>query len=200
MAVIFISSDDLANYIGRTVETDKAGIALDSACDILRKEAGQNYDYVEDDTALVWANGLSGALLLPEMPVYSVSSVTKVGLSGGSDTDLVVDDNYIFDEEMGAVFALDPANPFSKGRYSLTYTHGYVVDSGAPGLPANVQEYPSSLRMLALQLASRIYDQGLVLQETVGSYVAIYSAREAIVLTEREKSQLERAVGVGRRR
>lgn len=202
MALPFISTTDLDNYLGRTIDPDKGAIAVDSACDLLCKVSAQSLYFVADDVVALDSDGTE-ILLLPEMPVYSVSSVSqRVDEDPLNDIVLVDRYDYWFDEEEGAIVTSKIGSKFLPGRqlYSVTYSHGYVSDSAGPGLPANVQEWPSALRMLALQVASRIYDQQLVQQETVGSYVSIYSAREAPVLTDRERSLLARIVDVGRRR
>lgn len=196
MSLPFISNTDLENYLGLTTDVDKAAIAADSACDIIRKTLDQALDFVADDEVLLDSEGLD-YLLLPELPVYSVSSLTG---PGGSE--LVQGTAFVLDRESGSLRTKNLTSRFLKGRqiYTAVYTHGYVSDADAPGLPADAIEWPSSLRMVALQLASRIYDQGIVSSESVGGVSMSYAAAESMVLTDRERSLLERAVGVGRRR
>ena len=196
MPVPFISATDLENYLGRAPDTDKAAIAVDSACDILCKASNQKLYYTASDTVTLDSDG-TDVILLPEMPAYTPTAVV-----GPASIAMVSGTDYYFDQEMGAITTLKSDRYFLPGRklYTVTYSHGYVSDDSVPGLPAGVLEWPSALRMLALQVASRLMDQGLVQQETVGSYVAIYSAREGNVLTDRERSLLARIVDVGRRR
>lgn len=136
-------------------------------------------------------------LLLPEMPVYSVASVVGPGSYA-----LVLGTDYVLDKESGTLRTKTLTSRFLKGRqiYTVTYTHGYVSDDSVPGLPSDVIEWPSALRMVTLQLASRIYDQGIVSSESVGGVSMSYATAEAPVLTDRERSLLEKSVGVGRRR
>lgn len=196
MSLPFISNADLENYLGLTTDVDKAAIAADTACDVIRKTLDQNMDFVADDEVVLDSEGLD-FLLLPEMPVYSVTSLTG---PGGSE--LTQGTTFVLDKESGSLRTKNFGSKFLKGRqiYTAVYTHGYVSDAAAPGLPADVVEWPSSMRMVALQLASRIYDQGIVSSESVGGVSMSYAAPESIVLTDRERSMLERAVGVGRRR
>lgn len=194
MPVTFITAEDIATYMQRELDEDKASLIAEMACDELRFASGQDLDYVEDDVVRLSGNG-TYELLLPQLPVWSVSEV--LGVDGVA---LTPDDDYYVDLEMGTICTPSYATVFSrgKGNYTVTYTHGWG-EFEEESLP-DVQVYPKALKMLALQLAYRMYDQGLVQQETVGSYVAIYSAREANTITDREKSLLERIVGVGRTR
>lgn len=191
----FIAVSDLVFYLGRAVEADKAAFAVTSACAVVRQQIGQDLDYVEDDSVLLSGEG-GPSLLLPEMPVYSVTSVTD------SDDYLLVDDtDYVVDLREGLIRAKSTTTFFTRGRhnYTVVYTHGYVDDDSVSGLPADVQEWPYAIKLVALHLAARIYDQGLVKTETVGAYTSSYSSDEAPVLTNREISLLELAIGVGRR-
>lgn len=196
MGTPFISITDLENYMGRSPLPDKAKIALDAACDEVRKVAEQDLDFVADDEVLLGSDG-GETMLLPEMPVYAVESV-----EGPSGNVLVPGTDYVLDRETGALQTKKIGLKFLKGRqnYTVVYTHGYVSDSSVEGLPSDVQEWPSALRIVALQLAVRIYDQQLVKEETVGGYSATYSSDEAIVLTDRERDLVEKTIGVGRRR
>lgn len=199
MADLFISATDLTEYLGRSVDPDKAAIAIDSACDVIRKESNQELNYVADDSVVLDGDG-TDVLLLPEMPAYAAVSVT-FDKSGDAEYVMVENTDWAFDKEMGAITTLNRDYKFLNGRklYTVVYSHGYVATPPDPN-PLGIKDWPSALRMLALQVAARIYDQQLVQQETVGSYVSIYSAREAPVLTDRERSLLARIADVGRRR
>lgn len=192
----FITRGELQIMLGYDLEDDKADIAVHAACDAIRQTVGQSLNFVEDDVAVLDSDGMD-TLLLPELPVYSVTSL--VGPGGSALTEGT---NFVLDTEAGLLQTKSLTSKFLKGRqiYTVTYSHGYVQDSSAAGLPSGVLEWPYSLKLLALQLASRIYDQGIVSSESVGGVSMSYAAPEAIVLTDRERSLLEKAVGVGRRR
>lgn len=206
MAIPFISSTDLENYLGYTVDPDKALIALDASCDNIRKTVEQDLDFVADDEVTLDGTG-QDYLLLPEMPIYSVSSVIQHH-PFSSDIALAEGTDWVLDKEDGTLKSAflsvytSPRSQFTLGRqnYTVTYSHGYVTDSSVPGLPADVQEWPSSLRLVALQLATRIYEQGIVASETVGSVSASYSVVEGILVSAGERDILEKVVGIGRRR
>lgn len=195
MSAPFISSEDLSDYLGYEVDPDKAAISVDTACDVVRKTVEQDLSYAAGDEVLLDSEG-TDTLLLPESPVYSVSSVVVGGVT------LTAGTHYVLDREQGSIRTKSYGQVFLKGRqvYTVVYTHGYVSDDSEIGLPADVQTWPSAIRMVALQLATRIYDQGIVSQETVGGVSMSYATPEAIVLTARERSLLEKSAGVGRRR
>lgn len=165
MASPFISRVDLGDYLGRDLTDDARALqAIDSACDMIRSATGQRIDRVENETILLDGNG-TDTILLPELPVVSVSSV------------LVADQPYTW-----WVLTSEGVLRTKNGRWwlpgrgivAVTYTHGY-------------DEVPADLRMLALTLAARIYEQQLVKQESVGGYTATYSAEESLGFSKRER-------------
>lgn len=201
MSVAFISKTDLAAYLQRDatlLDDVLVGIALDSACQGIRDVVEQDLDYVANDVVYLDSDGESDILLLPQLPVHKVTEVMRVRdsyiLTEGTE--------YVVDTAMGAICTpwLYPGTrvPFLPGRkaYKVTYSHGFA--SVEPGGETTVPLWPSSLRIVALTVAARIYDQGLVSQETVGVIQTIYSATEAAVLTNKERNLVEHIVGVGR--
>lgn len=180
----FIDVAGLSAYLQRDLDADLAAIAVDSACDVLKSEANQSWDLVANDEVVLDCDG-GDTLLLPELPVTSVASLAVSG------TPLTEGTHYVVDKEEGILRTKSVNQNFLKGRqiYTAVYTHGYTEG-----------EYPKTLTLLAYHLAARIYDQGIVSSESVGSVSMSYATPESIVLTTREKNLLERAVGVGRRR
>lgn len=177
----FLSAADLTAYRKGPVEDDLAAIALDSACQIVRDHVSQAVDAVVDDTVVLDSEG-TDTLLLPELPVTAVTSVAgplAAPLNEGTD--------YFVDLEAGALRTRRGLH-FLPGRalYTVVYSHGWTT-------------VPSSVRVVALNLAARIYDQQLVRQESVGGYQAVYAAEEAITLTRGERAILAKH-DPGRRR
>lgn len=189
----FISQIDLETYLGAALDDDRSAIAVDSACQILRDAAGQQIDFVADDVVLLDSDG-GDTLLLPELPVVSISSVT-----GPGGFALVDGIDYVFDKETSALVTKARGARFLRGRqvYAVTYSHGFVTVADTP---AGAVAYPSSLRALALTLAARIYDQQLASSESVGGSSITYSVPEALSLSPQEQEILRKVIGVGRRR
>jgi hypothetical protein len=165
MPAPFISRSDLAVKMGLAddalEDSEKALQAVDAACDWIRDLTGQEFNRSEDDTILMDGTGRD-ALLLPQLPVESVASVTVAGEEEWMGYSYELHDSGVlmrtweaFDITVAASSAIWP-----KGRNNVevTYTHGYSDD-----------EFPRSVRMLALERAERIYkgSSGVVF-ETLG--------------------------------
>lgn len=164
----YIDRSDLGAYLRRDLtDDDLALIAIDSACTMIRNLASQRLDLVEDETILTNGEG-TDVILLPELPIVSVSSVER--------DDVEVDsDDYLVAGKSGRLVKKSGVWRSGKGNYSVTYTHGF-------------SEIPSDLRVVTLQLAARIYDQGLAKAEQVGNYQITYAAPEPMGLSPRELS------------
>lgn len=80
----------LTAFPGTTDGTANAQIqaALDSACSEIRKYCSQTFDLIEGDTLVLHGTGRS-TLLLPELPVVAVNTVT---IDDGLTTELAITD------------------------------------------------------------------------------------------------------------
>lgn len=163
----FISRGDLGNYLRRDLSTDAAAlIAIDAASQMVRSATEQVLTAVADDEITVDGEGRD-VILLPELPVTEVSSFVY-------DEDEIAEDDYWVDLARGAIYSRNGNWLRGRGLYTIIYSHGF-------------EEVPTDLRILALTLAARIYDQQLVKQESVGGYQAIYGAEESLGFSRREK-------------
>ncbi len=209
MADPFITTIDLGAYLRRDVEGELiAEIACEAACDFLRDMTGQQLDGVVDDTAEVAVERGNQVVLLPQIPVVAVDSVGIVNARTGAVTPLdVTKGDYLVDFVNGTLVM--PFQAVGPVRYRVVYSHGFgapreFVTSGSGGLlwtdpvegsgsgedVVTFPVFPGTLRMLALQAAARIYDQGLVKQESTGGYQAIYSASDTLGFTRNEMNLL----------
>lgn len=168
MAVPFVSAADLEDYRKTAVDPDLAAIALDSACQLVRDQLGQVVDAVVDETVFLDSPG-TDTLLLPQLPVTAVASLKLAGVV------LVAGTDYLVDKELGVLRTKQLGYRFLPGRqiYEVKYSHGWTT-------------VPASVRIIALTVAARIYDQGIVRQESVGGYQAVYSVAESATLTDKE--------------
>jgi len=167
----FISVAELGDYLGQDLTDDEAAaIAVAGASDICRTIAEQRFDYVTDEIIELDGSG-TDALLLPELPVESVSAV-------------------LIDEESvngwvlaaaGRLGTLYRRSRWPRGRQNVavTYTHGYPPE-----------EFPEDVRMVALTIASRLFNQrGPVEFESIGAYSVRYATQ-----TQAPASALEMAI------
>lgn len=172
----FISSSDLSEYLERDLDEDKALIAVDSACDIVRGYMEIPVNVQEDEEITIDGSG-TDALVLPSRPVVEVSSVALEGDA------LVADEDYKVDLEKGMIYLLGSCRGWRRGRlnYEVTYSHGWEPD-----------DIPRRIRMVALNVAARIYDQGIVQQESVGGYQVVYGTGDAVGLSANEMRILDK--------
>jgi hypothetical protein len=163
----FITTSDIVSYIGRGGTADAAMVmAADSACAIVRDYTGQEFNRGTSSVALDGTD--TDALLLPQLPVNSVSSVT---VGGAAVTDYVLADH-------GVLFrgtAGGATWPSGRQNIRLTVDHGYEI-----------AEIPRSVRRIALEVAARTVVQGPLMEEYVGTVRAKYAAASTeLTATER---------------
>lgn len=207
MAGPFITRQDLTDYLGRDVTADNGALfAVESACEIVKITAEQNFDQVIGDVAILDGTG-TDCLLLPEMPVQHAGTVVVDGR--GTVTDYVLGDNgrllrkcpvngtagwwltdwgwwggpYIgpplgYQYQSVNYLPRTPVWPMGRQNVQVTYDHGGTA-------------VPQPARAVALALAARIVVQGVTVAETVGSSSVRY-AGPAMDLTKGELAILRR--------
>lgn len=186
----FVNIDDLYVYLRLPplgAGTDPlATIALDSACNAVRDFLNLSINVVTDDTIIIDTDG-SDRLMLPEAPVIALSGLSTLTTSTDFTTTAYDINTYVVDTEAGLVIFRGSFFPDRNAAVQLTYTHGFT----------NV---PAGIRIVALTLAARIYDQGLAKAETIGNTRLVYSHDESLGLSDREKSAIVkyRRLGVPR--
>jgi hypothetical protein len=182
--VLFTSTDafvTIADYEAafNTVITGDAGLtakvqfALDSACAEIRQALGnQTLTYVTDDVIELDGTGRT-ALLLPQLPVVHINSVT---IDKGLATELAVTDWVL---GLGGVLRrkgtqLDPTAwytrrppkvwPWGFGNITVDYDHGYDAYESEP--------FPKDLINVALQVARSTVSSlpAGITSETIGGY------------------------------
>jgi hypothetical protein len=156
----FITVQDLSDRLGRDVTADPgATSAVDAACQICRTIAEQEFNA---GTALAALDGTgTDALLLPQRPVGTISSVT---VNGGTVTDWALSEaGVLFRGTAGARRSSLPTWPRGRQNVQVTYSHGYGTL-----VPADVRE-------VALNVAMRALVQQMASAETVGDVTITYS-------------------------
>jgi hypothetical protein len=156
----FIAPQDLVDHLGRGTITDPGALlATDAACDSWRDIAGQTFN---QSTSTVTLDGTGrDALLLPELPVTSAGTVT---VAGGTITD------YVLNTRLGILIRkssgtdVDYTNacrtltwPEGRQNITVTYQHGYAD-----------ADLPRSIRVVALEIAARLWQQTIVIEESNG--------------------------------
>jgi hypothetical protein len=200
----FISFDDLQAVTTETLTgTDLlVAIALDSACQMVRDETHRTINLVRDDIELHDGSGRE-VLVLRQMPLIEVTSVYE------DDVLLVEGDDYVVGT-YGKLYRRSPWFPFSwsRGRQNIevTYDHGWAVSEDevvetSEGI--EVDRVPASIRMVALEAASRVIRAPSlaavasgITGESLGaySYTASLGAMSAVIaagLSEEERVSLK---------
>lgn len=173
-----------------------ARLALAAATSMIQDYTDQLIAYVEDETVILDGSG-NNTMLLPELPVTSVSLViqdsdtsfpkTLLDQSNGSNAEYTFvggrkgmlirrKGRFVsYGDDQTAQYGCWPGR---RQSVTVTYTHGYPV-------------IPAELQLLCVTVASRAWAQDGATQETVGTYIAQYAGQPG-VLTEAEMKMLGR--------
>lgn len=173
-ASTFITVDDLAAYMSPRAPRDLsedllAELAVEGACALIRTLTEQDLDLVVDDSAVFSGRGTSWHLLLPQLPVVEIDEVR-------------IDDETVLDWELrrgGVLRSTDAKWPEGNANIEVDYSHGFAV-------------IPTELRLLALAIAARSYQQGIARQETTGGSSVTWSTPSSLDLSSGEKTIISR--------
>jgi hypothetical protein len=166
----FVTVDQYATATQQTITPDSAledaiEFALDAACDEIRNRTCQTLDAVEGDVITLDGTDRQ-ALLLPELPVTAVNSVT---IDKDLTTELDVTD-YVLG--FGGILRRRKGWPWGYGNITVDYDHGY-------------ETIPADLVNVAIQAARSgitIAPGGLT-SETIGGYSYTRDATVATITT-----------------
>ncbi len=133
----------------------RATAALDAVCASIRRYCSQRFDYVESDVITVSGTGKQ-ALLLPELPVVAVNSVT---INKDETSELAVTDYRLLDPDAGLLWRPTAVWPWGGVNITVDYDHGYA-DIPADLIEVAVHLAHESVTAIPSQLRS----------ETIGGY------------------------------
>lgn len=184
----FIDTEDLNLYLRKASTGNLGVIAVDSACQIVRDYIKQQVNYVEDDEILVSGDG-TDCLFLPELPVWDVLSVHESDEDGANETELDGGPDFVLGDG-GLLWRRGGDWPDGKMNIRVTYTHGWSPTP--PGSGDDFEAVPPTLRMIALQVAARIYEQGLSSSLQVDEFTEEFLSDTGAALNASEKATLDR--------
>jgi hypothetical protein len=181
----FVSTTDLSNQLGRDVTTDPGALfAVEAACDVCRDVADQDFTAGTDTISLDGSG--SDVLILSQRPVTGAGTIlvdgmpetafqfTAAGLllrgSAGAGFGGFAGFGWF-----GGLGSWRPVWPRGRQNVTITYDHGYQTD-----------EIPLALRLVALQIASRVVVQGPAMAETIGAV----NVRYAVSAGDLDKNEL----------
>jgi hypothetical protein len=156
--VSYVTLADYEAWVGPiadAADVNRATVSLDAACDTVRQYICQTIDLVEDDVIEVTGSG-THVILLPELPVGSVSSV--------QDEDAEEVDDWVL-QDSGRLW-LDTGWRHNH-LYSVTYSHGWAAE-----------EVPSDIKITTYRMAGFYAREALgqaVSTESIGGYSVGYT-------------------------
>lgn len=163
MSTPFISTGDLAAYVKESsLDSELAIIATDAACSSVRAFVHQNVELTTATDA--WVDGTGTArVLLPHFPLTSISALSVYADRTDTSPEVLVENtDYVLNYGSGVLDRID-GGTFDQGEQNVKATYVY----GASTVPADI-------RLVALQVAARIYETGIVKNEYVGGVSATY--------------------------
>lgn len=187
--------DDFATYVGRplaNLDADRVDQYLGLASALVRDELGQMLERLDGDVMVVTPRA-GAVLLLPELPVWSVTWVEQArtlnvwtGLVEGVDYTLELGR----DGREGIVRSTSLHGWPRRWPLRITYDHGYTIPGGT-GSSADT-DLPDGLKLIVLKVAARGYSNPSGhAQETIGSYSYTDRADAAgLVLSTGDKDAL----------
>lgn len=184
--------EGLANFRGlAAVPTGSEAtyeLALTLALGMAQDETDQRLEYVVEDVATIVGSG-GPTLLLPELPVVAVDSVTVVDTPGDDAVELVETDDWTLaagdDGRFGVLYRNGGSRwPKAPGLVTVTYAHGY----GGAG-----PEVPAGLLGVIYKLAARgVANPDGLAQQTVGRWSGTYGSAAGFAFTAADKLALAR--------
>lgn len=165
---LFVDVSEYLDYFGLDeADTGRALVDLDAACDRIRAYLNQRIDAVDDEVVTLRGND-TRALLLPELPVTSVTSVVLDATTLNSAETLTPGTGYTIDSA-GVLWRSAPYWWLQGATYTVTYSHGYTAAT-----------IPAILKVAAFRLAKlgSASSGGAVSSETVGPFSVSYSSSE----------------------
>jgi hypothetical protein len=151
---MFASVDDLADYLQTEFDEDdrvRATRLLESASSVIQRHARQTITLATSTVTLLPTG--TNLLMLPELPVIDVTSITD----GGSTVD---PDSYLATSS-GLLYAMPPTTKW-KNVVVVTYDHGY-------------DPIPDDIAAVIIDMSARAWNNPRgVLSEQIGTYSARY--------------------------
>lgn len=152
-ALSFATPTDLNNFLGATLDTDRAQQVLNQATALIQGWCRQNLFAVSNDVVTVDPYD-TGQCFLPELPVTAVTQVQY--LDCRTNTWTTLDPSFYRWNSRGKVYLTQTPDfwPWQYDTIQVTYSHGYST-------------IPADLQGVCLQIAARLFSnpydaQGLV--------------------------------------
>lgn len=200
MSTPWITSEELAGHTGSEIAFNPvAALYMEAACDCIRLYIDQQVDFQEDETIVVSGTGTT-TLLLPEMPIVEITSITK------DDDDDPVDPTTYQRQGRSQIHLIDGCVWLPSSRYTIVYSHGWALTAEDVDAGEGILRVPAALRLRALEVAATALVSGTtgvggVKAEAIGRYsyeMAPESSSGVYVgLTSEQEAELQRFMQEG---
>lgn len=162
----FFTLYELSSVLQQDLDTSTAEDLAALASDVVRDEIGQTITAVAGDVVTVYGDS-SELLMLPQLPVTTVSAVSVAGLA-------LTSAEFLWHERGQLYWVVTPGTSEVSPIWhvwqaavpvTITYDHGYAT-------------IPNTVKSVALEVAMTLYSNPMqVISETVASYSVSYAAR-----------------------
>lgn len=171
------SPSELGAYLHIEIDSEDvaANLALDAATSVIEDYIGQRILSPEAPEEIRINGTGDRLLLLPGQPC----SVSEIAVLYGEEEEVLEDElDYYCDGQAGILYRLEGVWEKGKGNIRLSISIGRG-------------EVPAALKMVSIQIAARIWDQGLATSESMNGYSITYSSQAGVGLTDYEKQILD---------
>jgi hypothetical protein len=199
MSTPWITNEELAGHTGSEIAFNPvASLYMEAACDCIRLYIDQQVDYETGDTVVLSGTGTT-TLMLPEMPVIEVSSITK------DDDAAPIDLTTYIQQGRSQIHLIDGNVWLPTSRYTVVYSHGWALTALDEDTEAGILRIPATLRLRALEVAATALVSGTtgvggVKKEAIGRYsyeLADTGSGVYVGLTEEQEVELRRFMQEG---
>lgn len=167
---MYVTLAEYETWLGSpdTEDINRNVLCLEAACDAVREYICQDIDHVTDDEVTVIGSGTE-YLLLPQLPVLAVASITDEDAETVEDWTLR-DSGILYRREGWRV----------GHAYTVTYDHGW-------------ESVPADIKIATFKLAQSFETSGgTISQETIGGYSVSYSRDGEHPLTPLDRRVVKR--------
>lgn len=152
-----ITQAELEDYLGTTLDNDRAALATRLASGAVRGYTRQLLDEVEGDIILIDGDG-SDIILLPELPVLDITNVDETTGTTSPTTETLDEFEHFEWNRRGLLERIGRPWPKRRRSVEVTYSHGYAT-------------LPDDIVAVALASAARVIENPSgVRQESIGRY------------------------------
>lgn len=162
-----VTPQGIAQFLGTSIADNNflANLMCSMASQLVRSYTQQMISYVDGDERTLDGTGRR-ALILPELPVVRVNSVT-VHDSDGENPEVLEETDYVVDES-GILWRTSDCDYWTSGVLNVTvdYDHGWDVgvDTGSDEVEDNPADHvPADILLVALRVAARGFLAGQVI-------------------------------------